>query len=100
VWKLVRDRIPSILDREGVRYRLRKVESEDEYREYLLKKLREEVEEFAENPSEEELADILEVIDAIVVAYGFDRERIGEVKEKKLVERGGFREGVLVEILG
>jgi len=100
VWKLVRDRIPSILDREGVRYRFRKVESEDEYREYLLKKLREEVEEFAENPSEEELADILEVIDAIVVAYGFDRGRIGEVKEKKLVERGGFREGVLVEILG
>ncbi|HUL62042.1 MAG TPA: nucleoside triphosphate pyrophosphohydrolase, partial [Methanocella sp.] len=40
-----------------------------------------------------ELVDVLEVVDAIVDAYGLDRAEIGELKEKKRKERGGFKEG-------
>ncbi|HEY0979436.1 MAG TPA: nucleoside triphosphate pyrophosphohydrolase [Candidatus Paceibacterota bacterium] len=62
--KLVRDRIPEILDAKGVSYEQR-VASDTEYRTELIKKLVEEAHEFEEEGSIEELADVLEVIDAL-----------------------------------
>jgi predicted house-cleaning noncanonical NTP pyrophosphatase (MazG superfamily) len=41
----------------------------------------------------EELADVLEVTDALVEAYGLDREEIGAIQRKKRDERGRFEEG-------
>ncbi|MFP1647140.1 hypothetical protein [Enterococcus mundtii] len=64
----------------------------------LEKKLLEEIQEFIEaksaNEKTEEMADILEVIDAF---YSFDllkKEQVLHAKTKKYVERGGFKEGI------
>ena len=64
----------------------------------LKKKLLEEVQEFIEAKSvyekNEEMADILEVIDAF---YSFDllkKEHVLHAKTKKYEERGGFNEGI------
>ncbi|MDP2593501.1 MAG: nucleoside triphosphate pyrophosphohydrolase [bacterium] len=62
--KLVRDKIPEILDKKGLRYE-RRVASLEEYKVELIRKLGEEVGEFEENGSSEELADVLEVIEAL-----------------------------------
>lgn len=63
--KLVRHRIPKLLDEQGVSYKKR-IASAEECKTALVKKLEEEVREFAEAGSPEELADILEVVDALL----------------------------------
>ncbi|PIR97054.1 MAG: hypothetical protein COT91_03485 [Candidatus Doudnabacteria bacterium CG10_big_fil_rev_8_21_14_0_10_41_10] len=61
--KLVRDKIPEILDQKNILYEKR-FANDSEYKEELIKKLLEEVTEFAETPTEEELADVIEVIES------------------------------------
>ena len=85
--KLVRDKIPEYLDSKGISYEKR-IASEEEYREELFKKLDEEVKEFLDDKNSEELADVLEVIDAIKKFPEFSN--VESVKNKKLEARGGF----------
>ena len=59
--KLVRDKIPEILDGKGVSYEKRTA-SPEEYKAELIKKLDEEIQEFAEAGDPEELADVVEVV--------------------------------------
>ena len=95
--KLVRDRIPEIMRREGKTPDVGRVSGE-RLRAALKDKLVEEAAELraaadAAADVRAELADVLEVADAIVEAYGFDRAEIEELKKKKRAERGGFEEG-------
>ena len=62
--KLVRDRIPEHLDAKGIPYE-KHVADDAEYRIELMRKLHEEVAEFSEAGAVEELADVMEVIDAL-----------------------------------
>ncbi len=94
--KLVRDKIPSIIMQGGKKPVYHKA-SEDEYRTKLLDKLVEEVAEFSSDPSEEELADIFEVINAIINQFGFDIENIKEMKMAKREERGRFIEKLILD---
>ncbi len=92
--KLVRDRIPDILDEKKIYYEKR-IASPEEYKEELIKKLREEIGEFSENPSAEELADIMEVLDALKKLPEY--ENAEEVRMKKREERGGFDEKIILK---
>ncbi|KKQ87967.1 MAG: hypothetical protein UT09_C0006G0001, partial [Parcubacteria group bacterium GW2011_GWF2_38_8] len=56
--KLVRDKIPNILDAQGISYEKR-VATSEEYKAELIKKLEEETKEFSEVGSPEELADVI-----------------------------------------
>ena len=67
--KLVRDKIPEILSRKGKSYLAFKADDK-QIMDYLTKKLYEETEEFYENPSLEELADIQEVVYALLDKLG------------------------------
>ena len=90
--KLVRDRIPEIIERDGRDCSTRAM-SEEQYREALRTKLIEEAEEVAAADREKlttELADVYEIMDAIMVAYGIDREAVFAEQEMRRVERGGF----------
>jgi len=95
--KLVRDKIPIILDQNKVKYRKYIVKNKEELKQYLIRKLIEEAEEFKENPCEEEIADIIEVIEAIIETFDYDKNKILCIKRRKYQERGGFKEGIIIE---
>ena len=59
--KLVRDKIPALIEKSGERPNIRILDAE-EYRYHLEKKLDEEVAEYHKDKNIEELADILEVV--------------------------------------
>lgn len=92
--KLVRDNIPTHLDSKGIHYEQRTATPE-EYKEELIKKLGEEVMEFTEARNTEELADILEVIEAIKKLPEF--ANVEEVRKKKLAEKGGFEKRLIIK---
>ena len=92
--KLVRDKVPEILDSKNVPYEKR-VASSEEYRAELIKKLNEETEEFMEDGSADELADILEVVEAL---KKLDEYRdVEDIRKKKLEERGGFEQRIILK---
>lgn len=91
--KLVRDRIPEILDAKGLSYE-KHVASDDEYRSELIKKLLEEASEFAKAGDVVELADVLEVVQALQRLPEY--AEVTDVQAKKREERGGFTERFIV----
>ena len=96
--KLVRDRIPEIIAANGEKA-ITRVLDEAEFVTALENKLLEEVQEMRANKAERkvEIADIYEVLDALIRAYGFSKEEIMALKEKKRTERGGFEKRLLLE---
>lgn len=92
--KLVRDKIPEILDAKGISYEKR-IASDEEYKNELIKKLGEEAEEFLAESSSEELADVLEVLDALLKLS--DYKDVEDIKAKKRAERGGFDEKIILK---
>lgn len=91
--KLVRDKIPGILDAKGVPYE-REIVSGEEYRQALVAKLAEEVAEFGEAGAVEELADVLEVVRALQALPEY--ATVEEERIKKHEERGGFEGGIVL----
>lgn len=87
--KLVRDRIPEIIEAEGFSPETR-VLDDGEFIAELHRKLREETEEYLAEENAEEIADILEVLDAICKAKGFSMEDVQRIKSEKRMQRGGF----------
>ena len=87
--KLVRDKIPDIIKADGGECKFH-VAKKDEYTRVLNDKLREEVNEFAQNPCAEEIADILEVVEAVARMHHIHIDEIKTAKKKKREERGGF----------
>lgn len=90
--KLVRDRIPEIMSREGKRPEV-EVISGDRLRDALKEKLVEEALELRDSPGTDELIDVLEVVDALIETYGLNPAELRAGMSKKRSERGGFREG-------
>jgi predicted house-cleaning noncanonical NTP pyrophosphatase (MazG superfamily) len=93
--KLVRDRIPEIIQRNGNTCETREL-TDDEYVEYLHTKLREEVEEYEQSRDIEELTDVLEVIYAIARHQGMDSARLEQIRLDKRDQRGGFDKKILL----
>lgn len=92
--KLVRDRIPEILNKKGILYEQR-VANQGEYKVELIKKLQEEIDEFTENPTSEELADIKEVVLALETLAEYKETE--EVRSKKKEEMGGFERRLILK---
>ena len=98
--KLVRDRIPEILSLKGIEHTTHTVLGDD-FRDYLSKKLEEEVNEFIENPCLEELADIQEVVYGILSAYDWSASSLKATADEKRNDKGGFSGAVILkEVLG
>ncbi|MCH4886327.1 phosphoribosyl-ATP pyrophosphohydrolase [Acidaminobacter sp. JC074] len=94
--KLVRDKIPAIIEKSGRKSKTY-IADTNEYKNRLLDKLLEEVHEFKEEPNIEELADIMEVIETIKSAYDFNNDEINEVRSAKAENRGAFKNKIILE---
>jgi len=91
--KLVRDKIPSIMEANGQQADIR-ILGEAEYMRALQEKLKEEVREYLEDRTLEELADILEVVYALAAAEGYTKEDLHQACQQKREKRGGFAERI------
>lgn len=94
--KLVRDKIPEIIEKSGKSSKTR-ILDHDEYIVKLEEKLGEELSEYLESKEPEELADLLEVIDALIVATGHTKAEILALQEQKRAARGGFEKKILLK---
>lgn len=100
--KLVRDRIPEIIEGTGKASSTR-ILSDEEYIIELKKKSFEEIQEFieAENSEDaiEELADVLEILSALAEYHGSSMDEVEKVRAHKAKKRGGFKEKIfLIEV--
>ena len=93
--KLVRDKIPAIIEAQGERPHIR-ILDENEFSCLLEEKLDEEVGEFHRDRNLEELADILEVVYALAEDLGHSREELMNVYRIKYDKRGGFRSRIFL----
>ncbi|PLR69157.1 nucleoside triphosphate pyrophosphohydrolase [Bacillus sp. UMB0893] len=97
--KLVRDRIPEVIERTGKSFQTT-ILSQEEYIKELKKKSYEELEEYmeAENNEEalEELADLLEILHAFAAVHGSSIDKVEEIRKKKAEKRGGFQERIFL----
>ena len=94
--KLVRDRIPEIIDEAGKMHRVRQVKNK-ELKHFALQKLQEEIQEFIDDPSAEEAADVLEVFHFICERLGLYPHTIEAERTSKRILRGGFEMGYVLE---
>ncbi|WP_078592443.1 nucleoside triphosphate pyrophosphohydrolase [Evansella clarkii] len=93
--KLVRDRIPEIIEKNGAECDVRRLET-GEFETEAKKKLQEELEEYLEagnaEQALEELADLLELIYCLSEHHGYSREELESLREDKAERRGSFYE--------
>ena len=94
--KLVRDRIPEIIENDGKKCVCETLSDED-YISLLDQKLNEELAEYQESKSLEELADLLEVVQAVVKARGWTLEELEQVRADKASKRGRFEKKILLK---
>lgn len=100
--KLVRDKIPEIIESTGKKFSTR-ILSDEEYITELKKKSFEELQEYMEanNKSNaiEELADLLEIMYALAKYHGSSIEEVERVRQEKADKRGGFKKKIyLIEV--
>ncbi|NOR38587.1 MAG: hypothetical protein GQ580_03250 [Candidatus Thorarchaeota archaeon] len=93
--KLVRDRIPEIIRSKGTQPTVRTA-SEDELDLLMRTKIVEEAEELLSSGETEEIADIIEVIDALIQLRGLDRSKLEQLRAEKNQARGGFKRGYVL----
>ena len=94
--KLVRDLIPEIIAAKGGEAKTHIAEQE-EYKKKLREKLQEEVAEFLESGTPEELADVMEVVYALGEIAGVNPADLERIRAAKATERGGFEKKIILE---
>lgn len=100
--KLVRDRIPEIINSTGKKSST-KILNEEEYIKELKTKSFEELQEYIDAETSEdgieELADLLEIIHALAAYHGSSIEDVERARIQKAEKRGGFKEKIyLIEV--
>lgn len=98
--KLVRDKIPELIERDGKKAIIR-VANKKEYILFLLEKLIEESSELKEaedlEHQKEEIADVREVLASLLNALDISEKEIIGVQSSKAQERGGFNGRIVLE---
>ena len=98
--KLVRDRIPGIIEASG-KTCVTEILSDEDYLRMVDAKLDEELAEYHKDQNIEELADLMEVIYAAAIARGYTLEELEQVRAEKAEKRGGFAKKILLkEVIG
>ena len=98
--KLVRDKIPEIIKQNEGRSCKTRILDNDEYLVELNVKIQEELAEYLESGDIEELADIEEVLRAILDSKGISHEEFEKIRQEKVNKRGAFKDKIYLEGLG
>ena len=93
--KLVRDKIPEIIEKNGEKPIICILDDE-EYKRELDKKILEEINEYLATDDVEELADVLEVMYAILEYKKVSTSDLEKIRENKKEKRGGFSEKIFL----
>lgn len=94
--KLVRDRIPEIIESSG-KTCTTEILSLENYIRMLDVKLDEELAEYHKDQNIEELADLMEVIHAAAIARGYTLEDLEQIRAEKAAKRGSFEKRILLK---
>lgn len=94
--KLVRDKIPQIIEMDGKTCTC-EILSDEDYKRLLDDKLTEELTEYQESKDIEELADMYEVMLAIIKSKGYSVEEFERIRKDKANNRGGFMDKVFLK---
>lgn len=94
--KLVRDKIPEIIEASG-KVCVTEILSDEAYLRMVDAKLDEELAEYHNDQNIEELADLLEVIYAATLARGYALEQLEAVRAEKAVKRGAFTKKIFLK---
>jgi len=93
--KAIRDRIPDIIESSGASY-IVDVLNDEKFIDKLVLKLDEEIKEFKESKSVEELCDLIEIAYRIAELNGVSNEELEEMINKKNIERGKFEKNLFL----
>ena len=95
--KLVRDKIPEIIKNNGAKSVNTKNLNDEEYLESLNTKLDEELNEYLSSGEIEELADLEEVLRAILDAKNTSYQEFELIRQNKVNKRGAFKDKIFLE---
>ncbi|MBR6504461.1 MAG: nucleoside triphosphate pyrophosphohydrolase [Clostridia bacterium] len=94
--KLIRDKNVEIIEKKGCKVTY-EVLNDKRYREELDKKLKEEVNEYLEAYDIEEMADVMEVIYAMLDYTGVTMEEVEKIRLEKQNRKGGFKNKIYLK---
>lgn len=93
--KLIRDRIPDVMDENGAEYKVKKL-NQKQFRKELLKKVGEEASALPNLKIKKdilkEIADVIAVIDEIKTEFNINEREIKNELKKAHNKKGGFNE--------
>lgn len=95
--KLVRDKIPEIIAADNGRICSTRIMNDKEYLLALNQKMQEELNEYLESGSVEELADLEEVLRAILDIKKVSYSEFEEIRNSKAEKRGAFKKKIFLE---
>lgn len=95
--KIVRDRIPEIIRNNNSTCEVSYVDDKTAIR-YLVKKIHEEADEFEKSSySKEEMADMFEVLYAIMSKLKIKESSITQIRNKKSKDNGVFKNNIILK---
>lgn len=94
--KLVRDKIPEIIAADNGKTCVTRIMEDDEYLETLNTKMQEELKEYLESGDVEELADLEEVLRAILDVKHVSYKEFEDVRNAKVEKRGAFKKKIFL----
>ncbi len=98
--KLVRDGVPEFLTKINKAFEVRQMPDDELFERELLRKIIEEAEELSiaqgRDSIIQEIADLLEVIDALKARNGITDAEVTAAKADRVMARGGFAERIML----
>lgn len=94
--KLVRDKIPEIIAGDNGKTCVTRIMEDDEYLKALNTKMQEELKEYLESGDVEELADLEEVLRAILDVRKVSYEEFEKIRKAKVNKRGAFKKKIFL----
>ncbi len=95
--KLVRDKIPEIIAGDNGKTCVTRIMGDDEYLKTLNTKMQEELKEYLESGEVEELADLEEVLRAILDVKKVSYDEFEKIRNTKVEKRGAFKKKIFLE---